>query len=414
MIDTFNRFRSSKVRRHNFSDLKKRKAPEPRLPASTNGELAPTPFLASICALGRLWAVGMCRVLRIFWFAALVIGCSSVAHAGLQYERGESDNDRYILISGEFEFSDRIEAFLTEVGAHQPSFVTFNSPGGNIDAAMRLGRMIRVLGLNTLQIRQLECSSACALAFIGGVQRYAAPGSIGVHQSSFSDTTGMNLDDAISRMQALTAVLIGYFKEMGIDPGLLEVALKYNASDIRYLSASEMAQYHVTNMVPPAPPPVSQSAPPPQESGPGRVAGVEPQRVPTQPVTTNLTSTALGFVRTLVDKQSRSANEALANAQSAYAEQLSYFGKKMHRSEVLKDKEQYFKRWPSRSYALREDSVSVWCAGNVCQVTGLYDWFVSSLTRGKRAGGTASFRYVLNIGDQITVVEEDGKVLARR
>jgi hypothetical protein len=110
---------------------------------------------------------------------------------------------------------------------------------------MELGRMIRSYGLNTFQIRGAECASACALAFLGGAARAAEPGSIGVHKSSFSNTAGVDADVAVSAVQQMTAEVIAYITEMGADPGLLELAFRYDSDDIRYLSRSEMEQYRI-------------------------------------------------------------------------------------------------------------------------------------------------------------------------
>ncbi len=43
--------------------------------------------------------------------------------------------------------------------------------------------------------------------------------------------------------------------EMGIDPSLLQLSLRYEKDDMRYLSKSEMQQYRVTTLgnVPPPP-----------------------------------------------------------------------------------------------------------------------------------------------------------------
>ncbi|OWK22030.1 hypothetical protein AJ88_14130 [Mesorhizobium amorphae CCBAU 01583] len=123
--------------------------------------------------------------------------------------------------------------------------VTFQSPGGNIQKAMDLGRLIRRLGLTTIQFRAVECSSACSLAFLGGVMRIAEAGSIGVHKSSFSDDIGLNTKDAVSGVQQMTADIITYMIEMGVDPALLQLSLQYDSDDIRYLSKSEMTKYRV-------------------------------------------------------------------------------------------------------------------------------------------------------------------------
>lgn len=154
----------------------------------------------------------------------------------------------YVLVSGVFEPSDNLTPFIQAVQrlGGKGSTVVFNSPGGNPSKAIELGRLIRSLGLSTLQPRSLECVSACALAFMGGVSRYAETGSIGVHKSSFSDVSGISVDDAVSYIQHQTAETIAYLTEMGVDPGLLQLSLRYERDDMRYLSKSEMAQYRVT------------------------------------------------------------------------------------------------------------------------------------------------------------------------
>lgn len=51
-------------------------------------------------------------------------------------------------------------------------------------------------------------------------------------------------------IQAMTADIIGYLNEMGVDPGLMQLALSYDANDMRYLASSEMEKYRVTTNSP--------------------------------------------------------------------------------------------------------------------------------------------------------------------
>lgn len=171
---------------------------------------------------------------------------STPAGAALRYSRDQTNAGiRYIVVEGEFAFDDDLSGFSAAVASHNPTAVIFNSPGGNVSKAMELGRMIRTLGLSTLQARALDCASACALAFLGGVTRYAEPGALGVHKASFGAGSGLSVDDAVSAVQKLTAEVIEYMIEMGVDPALLQLSLKYDTDDIRYLSKSEMQQYRV-------------------------------------------------------------------------------------------------------------------------------------------------------------------------
>ena len=193
--------------------------------------------------------------------------------AAISIDAKTSDNEaRFLLLSGDFEYTDDATSLADFVAKFRPAFVVFNSPGGNIDAAMRYGRMIRALRLRTIQIRSLECASACAFAFMGGIERVAESGSIGVHQSSIAPDVDRDADTAVSGVQAVTAEIIAYFNEMGIDPNLLQLSLTIDSTDIRYLTQAEMQQYGVTTNGSPgvatADPPRPKAPPPRQPAAP--------------------------------------------------------------------------------------------------------------------------------------------------
>lgn len=164
------------------------------------------------------------------------------------YIQSLKDGSNYIVVSGQFEADDDLAVFRDKILSSHAVSVSFISGGGNVYKAMEFGRLIRSLGLQTVAARASECASACSLSFLGGVIRYAEPGSIGVHKSSFGDTSGMNVEDAVAAVQQQTADVISYMSEMGVDPVLLQLALKYDSNDIRYLSSSEMTQFRVTTV----------------------------------------------------------------------------------------------------------------------------------------------------------------------
>ncbi|RWQ23304.1 hypothetical protein [Mesorhizobium sp.] len=214
---------------------------------------------------------------RVLLCLASVLLGATAAQAGLQFRAGQTDAGlRYIVVSGDFAYQDDLSVFETLARSNASVAVTFQSPGGNIQKAMELGRLIRRLGLNTAQFRAVECASACSLAFLGGVLRYAEPGAIGVHKSSFSGDIPMSTEDAVSVVQQVTAETITYMIEMGVDPALLQLSLQYDSDDVRYLSKSEMAKYKVVtlDLVASQPPDASQLP--------------TPQPVPAQPPVASL------------------------------------------------------------------------------------------------------------------------------
>ncbi|RWE48779.1 SH3 domain-containing protein [Mesorhizobium sp.] len=216
-------------------------------------------------------------ILILLCTVSALLGASS-ARAGLQFQAGETDGGlRYILVSGDFAYQDDLSVFEALARSSTAKAVTFRSPGGNIQKAMELGRLIRRLGLGTAQFRVSECASACSLAFLGGVIRFAEAGSIGVHKSSFQGDVPFSTQEAVSAVQQITADVITYMIEMGVDPALLQLSLQYDSNDIRYLSMSEMAKYKVVTVPPDSgqptvasaapspmpPPPISAPTPPP-------------------------------------------------------------------------------------------------------------------------------------------------------
>lgn len=94
---------------------------------------------------------------------------------------------RLLALVGEFLPDDDPRQLSAAIATFRPDVVTFDSPGGNIYSAMAFGRILRLHGVNTIQLRGTNCTSACALVFFGGVVRAAEPGAIGVHKTSFVD-----------------------------------------------------------------------------------------------------------------------------------------------------------------------------------------------------------------------------------
>jgi hypothetical protein len=196
-------------------------------------------------------------------------------------------------VSGEFKDNEPLNAFSNAVVSSGARRIVFNSPGGNVGSALRLGRMIRAAGLDTLQVRQLQCASACSLAFLGGVHRDAEPGSIGVHRAFLKPADGMSNEEAAARVQLGTAAITSYVVEMGVDPKLMELASSYDQHDIKYLSASEMAELRVTN--------VASSQSPADTSQVSTGPDPAPMPVPAPDASQQPESIAVAFVRDLIE-----------------------------------------------------------------------------------------------------------------
>jgi hypothetical protein len=142
--------------------------------------------------------------------------------------------------------------------------VQFNSPGGNLQAGLQLGRLIREAGLDTYVggpylefVRMGEpplvlaqrgiCFSACAYAFLGGVSRtLGEPGRLGLHQ--FAGSTG-NIGD--SGTQFMMTELAAYLDEMGVDRRFQDFAATTTPEKIKILPLAQARELNVDNQDPP-------------------------------------------------------------------------------------------------------------------------------------------------------------------
>ncbi len=336
--------------------------------------------------------------------AALVLLGSVVSAGGVTIERlPMEDAPPALLVKGEFSFTDDPMELVREVGATGARAVFFDSEGGNIAAAMAYGRTIRSLGLWTLQLRKDKCVSACALAFVGGISRHAEPGSIGVHQSSFSSDSHFDGDTAVIAIQAMTANIMAYLVEMGIDPRLLQLSLSVPPNDMRYLTAAEMEQYKITfsALVDAQPPAVAAQAPLPAATIPEESG---------KPVEVTAEDKALAFMRRYHDTWSRPNAAALTFLETAYTDTIEFYGKTVSRGFVLDEKRKFADRWPKRAYSVRFGSERISCS-SLCSMSGIVEWFTESPARARMTSGIAEFTLIWDssVGK---IVSESGKVLA--
>ncbi len=141
--------------------------------------------------------------------------------------------------------------------------INFNSPGGSLIGAIRLGRVIRQLRMDTSVAKTVpyqerwhdtekgQCYSACAYAFLGGVVRSVEPGDYGVHQF-YSSALLQNPDGKVftpmdfSVQQATTGLLLSYVMEMGVSAELVIEANKTLPTEMNVLSKQQLTDFKVS------------------------------------------------------------------------------------------------------------------------------------------------------------------------
>lgn len=125
--------------------------------------------------------------------------------------------------------------------------VWFASTGGDIDAAMNLGRLLRRLGVFTLIGKNDQCFSACVLAFMGGERRVVA-GQLGIHRPFLPFT--QDTPDREVRFRQLQKVLRQYIEEMDFPDSLYEAVMLVPPESIQILSPADLKRFYLEGISP--------------------------------------------------------------------------------------------------------------------------------------------------------------------
>ncbi|PWV95352.1 hypothetical protein DFR52_1123 [Hoeflea marina] len=125
--------------------------------------------------------------------------------------------------------------------------VSLNSPGGSVEDALAMSKLIRERGLNTRVATKALCASSCPLILAGGVTREAEDDAIvGVHQVFNAGQDKPSPEQAMSGAQSTTARIARHLDEMGIGSGLWIHALETPPDRLYYLTPGEMAEFRLT------------------------------------------------------------------------------------------------------------------------------------------------------------------------
>lgn len=169
----------------------------------------------------------------------------SVSALAVDIEPGYSPELGYIVVHGEI-VAGRSYQVLENALSKLPTdtIVVLNSPGGNPIEAIKMGRMIRARGLETMVVEGDMCASACSFVFMGGIERFADPRTVGVHRMSLPDGFG-TAKEGMQLTQEVLGQILDYLHEMGVDAELVRLMMNTPGSEMHWLSSSELRQFGI-------------------------------------------------------------------------------------------------------------------------------------------------------------------------
>ena len=187
--------------------------------------------------------------------AALVAGTCAQPAGALEISKHASDSAEVnaIQLKGKVEDGDTfdLQVYISNLPKKPTVVVYLNSPGGNLREGMRLGRFFFDNKIETSVETKTACSSACALAFLGGRdgatgkphRTKASNAGLGFHSFSREfDNKSYSADDlktVVQQTQSQVFVVAEYLKAIGADLDILRLMLKAQSSQMNYVSNDE-------------------------------------------------------------------------------------------------------------------------------------------------------------------------------
>jgi ATP-dependent protease ClpP protease subunit len=185
----------------------------------------------------RLGRIGL-SVLRAVLTAIFTSAPVHVAQAAFIEKKplGPESPD-LIMVFGELEARD-IERFR-DVATNTPeAIVALAGPGGSVAAGIEIGHMIRLRNYKTVVFGDQQCASSCALAWLGGAQRFMAESAkIGFHAAS---------DGRSGQVSGAGNALVGaYLNRIGLQASAIVYITQAGPDGMIWLSPAQAKRYGI-------------------------------------------------------------------------------------------------------------------------------------------------------------------------
>jgi hypothetical protein len=128
--------------------------------------------------------------------------------------------------------------------------VHFDSPGGDVFEAMRIGHVIRKHLMATQVTKDAKCYSACVLAYLGGVMRLPV-GPMGIHSFYSKDVIGTTeFENASQRYNEVSDQIEAYLRYMRVPVSLLDAMKTTPHYNLKVLTFEELERMGVIGIDP--------------------------------------------------------------------------------------------------------------------------------------------------------------------
>ena len=159
--------------------------------------------------------------------------------------RGVIDGSRLYLVRQALQRRDTVRRALhRDVDFH----VDVDSQGGEIFAALEIGRIMRAERALISVGRGASCISACVFLLMGAIERHiSGDARVGIHRPSLrapqAEGPGQGNEDKV--VDALSEQLVLYAQQMNVPRKIIDAMMLVPPDRVELLSASELATYGI-------------------------------------------------------------------------------------------------------------------------------------------------------------------------
>jgi hypothetical protein len=294
-----------------------------------------------------------------------------------------------VTVSGKLELGDA-DIFRQKIAALPKALVSLQSDGGSTIAAIEIGKLIRLRQFSTLVPDNSRCASACALAWLGGAQRFMGETSLVGFHATYNSQTGRESGPG-------NALVGAYLNQIGLSNAAIFYITRTPPDSISWLNRADAEKFGIEVSV------LEQEISPEHNRAATRTAPAV---------------RAKNFITALYRAMSDSSDSYSRALNDIYAEDVHYYGKNISRMDVVTQTRRFLARWPVRQYRADESSIRVNCdhATLICDVSGELQFDAQSAVRNEHSIGRATFEYRLQLATghpTIKILAEGGAVLKR-
>lgn len=121
--------------------------------------------------------------------------------------------------------------------------VSLNSVGGDVVAAMALGRILRREDKSAVVGPGDVCISACVLVLAGATHRANFGGKVGIHRPFVGQDTATTVEQQKAQYDRIEKAIKTYLHEMNVDVRLYDDMFRISPSNVKYLTEEERRAY---------------------------------------------------------------------------------------------------------------------------------------------------------------------------